>query len=1256
MPRNPHPRPMNSEKLDELLIEWDLQRQSGHEPTVDELCSACPELRHDLLDRINRLKATDWLFEINPDEVLPASSLNADKIEAEQLLEAARAMPVQELRARLLNSDLLPPGHKQSVEQEFTDTVNCASLLETLIGRNVLTPFQARTLCAADPVPLVLGDYVLLELLGAGGMGQVYRARHRQLDRVVALKILPQSVIADPLFKQRFQREIRALSTLTHPNIVTAFDAREEQGVCFLSMECVEGEDLHARVRRDGPLELTTALDFVIQAAEALEFAHANGIVHRDIKPSNLLLTNDGTLKVADFGLAQIEQSDSTDGAPIDASLTATGLVLGSLDFLAPEQAHSARDADQRSDIYSLGCTLYYLVTGRVPFEGENPVQKLVAHREQAFPSVRTSDAGLPDELDDVLSRMIAKAPSERFQTVADCLVALLSIGHQSELPVADARRKDSNRWIGVAKALVFAITVTLGALIYFNTGTGRVEIEVHRDDITVEINGVQKEFEIISPRERIAVAVDAGSNRLKVTTSDGLEFYTTSFRIFRHGTTELTAEFKRIPGTAEAGPGRTDQPDRPARHSTESPIDAAIASNWSRPETESKVAGILPMPTSFDGFDWNLETVSPRVEATSVAWSPNGQLIAVGDNVGVIRVYNADDLSLKSFCTTKERGRSSISQISWKPDGQSLASVSRVKGGNPICRIWSTDGRQQHSLLHSSKLASVSWSGDGSRLVCGTEDGSCVVWLANGKRDRELEFASEGAVFVDWSYHRNEFHVLANNGTIYRCNAEEGSKHEIHTSMRDLMPDWPSKWPCLSVAPDGRQFAFANAGVWKAQSSDPDRTVVEELKHNSRVSSVAWSGTGEFLATGVQGATEVVVWSKDGRKQWSRELSAVGNQVYVDWNPVADHLVVVDADGTILVLDANGEIKAERIGHHRGYRSYIAFSPNGDLIATNGNADELRIWRSNGDVVASVNDGRGWGSDDAIAWSPGANQVLAGAKLFSANGRVARKWPLHELHWADWNEKTNLLAVVLQETNQATSAVIATPDGDRIYTLDGHTGTITHIDFDPDGLRVATSSADKTVRIWDATGRQLKMLSAHERAVNWVTWSPDGAQLASGDTDGMLVVCDRDGEVVATEILNRGQIRSIEWSADGKWLAIGLQGAAVILWEVNGHRRLEINGLRTYGEGVSWGRGNLLATFGLDNRLIIWNTVTGNSVWTGVTLHGGRAATFRADGTLLDKSHDATASEFVYRVDHHDGRTEFLSLPEFRKLTIANN
>ena len=254
-----------------------------------------------------------------------------------------------------------------------------------------LTAYQAAALYQGKSRGLLIGNYLILDKLGAGGMGVVFKGRHRRLGRVVALKILPPSFARDKTAVARFKREVEAAGRLKHPNIVAALDADEDRGVHFLVMEYVEGRDLDHVVRQRGPLPIVQAVDFLVQAARGLEAAHAEGIVHRDIKPSNLMLDSAGVVRVLDLGLARFVDASNPFGQAAGGAgrLTESGMYMGTVDYMAPEQAEDSRRADHRADIYSLGCTLHYLLTGREPFVGETILKRLMAHQERPAPLLR---------------------------------------------------------------------------------------------------------------------------------------------------------------------------------------------------------------------------------------------------------------------------------------------------------------------------------------------------------------------------------------------------------------------------------------------------------------------------------------------------------------------------------------------------------------------------------------------------------------------------------------------------------------------------------------------------------------------------------------------------------------------------------------------------------------------------------------------------------------------------------------------------
>jgi serine/threonine protein kinase len=274
-----------------------------------------------------------------------------------------------------------------------------------------------------QPLPAKLGEYRLLGKLGEGGMGTVYKALHTKLERFVAIKFLPKGWAADERAVSRFEREMVAVGRLSHPNIVQAHDAREVDGERFLVMEFVEGVDFSELVRRCGPLSVADACELVRQVALGLEHVHSHGLVHRDIKPSNLMITKGGRAKILDLGLALLKLDQS-----FDREMTAAGQAMGTADYMAPEQASDSHQVDIHADIYSLGCTLHYMLTGQPPFAGpkyRSRFDKMMAHVRDPVPSVQHSRPDVPDAVVAVLERLLAKDPSSRFDTPVEVAEAV---------------------------------------------------------------------------------------------------------------------------------------------------------------------------------------------------------------------------------------------------------------------------------------------------------------------------------------------------------------------------------------------------------------------------------------------------------------------------------------------------------------------------------------------------------------------------------------------------------------------------------------------------------------------------------------------------------------------------------------------------------------------------------------------------------------------------------------------------------------
>ena len=318
-------------------------------------------------------------------------------------------------------------------------------------------------------LPFALGNYTLLELLGTGGMGQVFKAEHRPMKRIVALKLLSPHLVRSPAAQARFRREISAMARLSSPYIVTAFDGGEAVGCQYLAMEYVPGQSLADRVRQSGPLSIDRALDCLIQAARGLEHAHEAGIIHRDVKPSNLLLHSDGAadrVKLLDLGLAGLRDEGEVH------DLTGNDAPMGTTHFMAPEQAANPHDVDARADIYGLGCTLFYLLTGRPPYEGSTAMQILLAHRDKPIPSLHAARPDCPPALDALFHRLVAKRPEDRPASMRAVIAELERIRRDPQARPMGPVRKSGQRVATIAAAVAASIALTFGVWLFVSGGT----------------------------------------------------------------------------------------------------------------------------------------------------------------------------------------------------------------------------------------------------------------------------------------------------------------------------------------------------------------------------------------------------------------------------------------------------------------------------------------------------------------------------------------------------------------------------------------------------------------------------------------------------------------------------------------------------------------------------------------------------------------------------------------------------------------
>ena len=435
--------------------------------------------------------------------------------------------------------------------------------------------------------PSQLGPYQLLKLLGKGGMGEVYLAQHTRLEMIVAVKVLADRLIHDAQAVARFDREMKAVGRLSHPNIVRATDAGDYEGKHFLAMEFIEGNDLSQVCRAHGPLTIANACEMIRQAALAIQHAHDHGLIHRDLKPSNLMLTPEGLVKVLDLGLARLNESSSE-------GLTNDFQIMGTADYMAPEQAAQTTAVDWRADIYSLGCTLYSLLSGRAPFADEqhsSSILKIIAHQREVAPAVKARRPEIPAALSAIVAKAMEKTPADRFASAAEFATALqaftdgadlfslptdiatvnASQGRTSDVakhaslvdttaipamrPPSQPQRTStpSRKSIAVGALIALSIIGVAAALsIVFRSGNGTIVVEIDGDEIGTRIDGQQLVIEDLANATtyRLSIASNQaeqplapGDYRIKVEDdASGLELETDKFQIKRNQKTIVRA------------------------------------------------------------------------------------------------------------------------------------------------------------------------------------------------------------------------------------------------------------------------------------------------------------------------------------------------------------------------------------------------------------------------------------------------------------------------------------------------------------------------------------------------------------------------------------------------------------------------------------------------------------------------------------------------------------------------------------------
>ena len=633
-----------------------------------------------------------------------------------------------------------------------------------------------------DFKPFVVGEYTVVGKIGAGGMGEVHRALHRRMDRYVALKLLPPNL----------HQEVRSAAKLTHPNIVTAYDAGEYEGRPFLVMELVDGCDLQRHVQEKGPLPVEQAVDFTVQSARGLDYAHRRGIIHRDVKPANLILGAEGTVKVLDLGLALLP-----------ANQQATG-TAGTVDYLAPEQTGEPSRADERSDVYSLGCTLFFLLTGKPVHEGRTTLEKLLAHREKPVPSLLQVRPEVPPALDAVFQRMVAKRPEDRFQSVAEVIEALDNVR---------ARMSSKKHWFILAAGLVI---LSVGCIVLFSLSAqqpnSKIEVPSTEDgkkpdeNPTVASQGEDTTKKLAQPVPPVDTA--------KKPSPPSSPLYTRNpvlLRAFKgHRATVRSVAF--------------------------SPDNTLLASASADGTIKLWDVANVKAATTLQGHTGWVE---------SVAFSPDGAFLASGGEDRTVKLW---DMASGSLLTTLRGHSDGVDAVTFSPKGELVASASRDK----TIILWDVKSRQQKTTLlgHRQGVKSVAFSPDGTTLASTSYDKTVRLWdVAAGKETSSLKGHQKYVFCVAYSPDGKTLATGSYDRTVILWDVEK-------KVSKAVLQGHDSQVFSLAFGPDNESLATSGGWdqtvkLWNLQRNKAIVTFrVTEDRLNS-VNALALNRSGTLLATG---------------------------------------------------------------------------------------------------------------------------------------------------------------------------------------------------------------------------------------------------------------------------------------------------------------------------------------------------------------------------------------------------------------------
>lgn len=985
------------------------------------------------------------------------------------------AMSVEEFVSRLKRSELLSDSDLQPFLDGDANQSTAETLAKALVRADKLTAYQAQAIYRGREAELVMGNYVLLDKLGQGGMGMVFKARHRRMHRLVAIKVLSPSLVKKPELLERFHREVRAAARLSHPHVVTAHDADEVRGTHFLVLEFVDGTDLSSLVKKQGPLPVSQAVDCVTQAARGLQYAHEQGVIHRDIKPANLLLDKHGTVKILDLGLARIESGDVP-----SSDLTNTGAVMGTIDYMAPEQALNTKHADARSDIYSLGLTLWYLLTGRSAYSGETLMERLLAHREAPIPSLTDACPDTPPELEAVFRTMVAKAPADRYQSVAEAVAALQSV---------TAGQTSSPRILSGASEI--------NPLDSFLTGLG------------VGGSAISTTSKTHTQSRPAAVSSEA-----TMTSGEVSQGTSPALRTLPHGKITRTGRnnYSRllIPGGGVVAaillgvwllrPQATDPPARSSAtvSQTSEQVEAAsrpvVSEDAPRPAVRTlrdrlrdrppllvnhgqppNHKAYVSRPPALPGLrSWTIETAGRQVSFVhGLVTHPSGDWFASTDSTGALRVWDSNG-QLQNIVLGQNR--SYTQNLVLLDEGRLLVTAS-FRDDETI-RIWDTATwtcLRAIPCAHGGDFAlqGISWSPVTEQLAVAISQRVMLIDPVSG--NVQSRGISETFRCVDFSPDGHHLVAGAEGGKLYWLDA--ATLTPLHVSQLEQLPENRDNAASsitihdVEFSPDGKSLGVAvrdgSFRVWNTDMTELKERFARKVA--DVVNELHWFRDNRRLAVAAEGDPAASVWDLDVPDRPLVRTNGGATLFTLAVTPDEREIVFVDTAQQAQSLSLEtGEVRSLP-NHSRGlFTNFVVtqLSPRGDRLA-----EQLQNTLTVRDAATGV-------------------PLRQHAKVPLANHLI-------------WSPDGQQIALAHSFLENRPLCVLDAMSG-KYREFARSDGRIQSMAWSPEGTLLASAGSRREIVISSReSGEVIRSLGSNSLNVSSLAWSPDGKRLAGIDKQG---------------------------------------------------------------------------------------------------------------------------------------------------------